>query len=227
MAQNRTEAVEKEEMNSLMDEIEKTSEFDFLFFTTLRKTGRRVGELFGIEEKKIIGRVNRGSRIIYINNEPISVDRTIPKYKKTGNWIFGVKRKDINFEKGVMKVWVLKRREYIQDETILSPELVRLLSKHISKNKIREEDNVFRNQGISLRQLQNRLKKYAKKAGINKNIKIHTFRHYFITELKRKGWPDDKIRKLTGHKSTSMIGIYDHIVANDIREDIEEALKDL
>lgn len=217
----------KEEMSRLMLEIEKTDEFDYMFFMTLKTTGRRVGELYGIEEVKVYKRKIVGKKTIYIDGKPVQVDRTIPKYKKTGKLIYGVKKKDLDLEKGLMKVWVLKRRQYIQDETILSPKMVRLLRGHINRNKLREEDYVFRTKGRSLRNLQNRLKKYAKEAGIEHPIKIHNFRHYFITELKRRGWTNDQIMKLTGHKTPAVLTIYDHIVADDIREKALETIEDI
>jgi len=214
-------------MFSLMGEIEKTDEFDYMLFTVLKTTGRRIGELYGIEETKQIKKKIVGKKIVYIEGKPVQVDRTIPIYKKTGKWLFGVKVKDLDLEKGLMKVWVLKRRQYIQDETILIPEAIRLLSSYIRKNRLKLEDFVFRKEGRTLRTIQNRIKSYAKKAGIEHHVTIHNFRHYFITELKRKGWTNDKIAKLTGHKSLVTLSIYDHVVASDLKEDVMGDLRGL
>ena len=124
-----------------------------------------------------------------------------------------------------MKVWVLKRRQMIQDETILGPEAVRLIKYYVIKNKLKAEDHLFRK--VSYRSIQYQVVAYAKKAGIKHKVCFHNFRHYFITELKRKGWTNDMIMKLTGHKTPSVLVLYDHIVAEDIRDKALEAIKDL
>lgn len=219
--------ITKEEMSLLLSEIEAINEFDYMLFLTLKTTGRRIGELYGIEDVKKIGKKKIGTRTLYIDGKPLIVDKNILIYKKTNNWRYGVKLKDIDFEKGLMKVWVLKRRQYIQDETILLPEVVRVISGYARKNRLKLEDYVFRRKGRTLRQIQNVLKTYGKKAGVEHSISVHNFRHYFITELKRKGWPNDKIMKLTGHKTAATLSIYDHVLASDIKEDALEDLKDL
>lgn len=215
----------KEEMNNLMGETEKANEFDFLVFTLLKTTGRRIGELYGIEEKEEIGKKKVGTRIIYIDGKPLEIDRNIPIYKKSGKWLYGVKLKDIDLEEGIMKIWVLKRRKYTQDETVLTAESIRLLTRYIKNNKFRLEDHIFRRR--SLRTLQNRIKMYSKKAQIPHEVVLHNFRHYFVTELRRLGWRDEDIKILTGHKSVSSLSTYQHIVASDLKEKVLEDLKNI
>ncbi len=217
----------KEEMNRLMEEAEKKDEFDYLLFYVLKITGRRIGELYGIEEKKQVGRKKVGKRVVYIDGKPLEIDKSIPIYKKTGKWLYGVKVKDIDLTRGNMKVWVLKRRKYIQDETILTPEAIRLIRKYINKNRLRLEDYLFRKDKRSLRQIQNMIKYYSKKAKINHLVVLHNFRHYFVTELRRKGWASEDIKILTGHKSINSLSSYEHIVADDMRDKVLNDLKDL
>jgi len=217
----------KEEMDRLMIEIEKTDDFDYMLFQTLRTTGRRVGELYGVEQKKYLGRKLIGHRTIYIRGKKVRIDRSIPVYKKMNVWVNGVQVKDIDFEKGIMKVWVLKRKTDMQDETILTAEAIRVIRAYINRHRLKLEDHLFRKEGRGMRALQKIIKRYGKKAGIEHEITIHNFRHYFITELKRKGWTSEEIIKLTGHKTTTTLAIYDHIVAYDIRDKALEAIKDL
>lgn len=217
----------KEEMSAIMFEIEKSDDFDYMLFLTLKTTGRRIGELFGVEEKKLIGRKVIGHRRIYIKGRPYKIDRTIPQYKLSNKWLYGVQVKDLDLEKGTMKVWVLKRRSQVQDETILTPELVRIISSYINRHRLKLTDHLFRKEGRGMRSIRGVIKRYAEKAGVTHPVTIHNFRHYFITELKRKGWSNDMIVKLTGHKTTQTLSIYDHIVAYDIREKALEAIKDL
>lgn len=219
--------ITKEEMVRLIEEVEKADEFDYMIYMVLKTTGRRIGELYGIEEVKVIGRRIVGKRIIYIEGKPVEIDKTVTRHKRTGDWLFGVRLKDIDFDSGTMKVWVLKRKKHIQDETILLPEVVRIIKSYVRKNHLTLDNYVFRRKGRSLRQIQHKMKSYAKKAKIDHHVSIHSFRHYFITELKRKGWPNDKIMKLTGHKSAGTLSIYDHVIAQDIREEALEDLKSL
>ena len=217
----------REEMERLMEEVERTNEFDYMLFYILKTTGRRIGELYGIEEKIKVGNKKIGEKVVYVDGKPLKIDKTIPIYKKTGKWLYGVKVKDVDLEKGTMKVWVLKRRKYIQDETILTPEAIRLISRYIRKNRLTLEDHLFRKKGRSLREIQNVIKKYAKKAKINHPVVLHNFRHYFVTELRRKGWSNEDIKVLTGHKATSSLSSYEHIIPTDIKEKALESLKDL
>lgn len=133
--------------------------------------------------------------------------------------------KDIDFDKGIMVTQVLKRRKRVEKEAILSPEVVSKLKKYVKNNKLKLDQTVFGNK--SHRAIQKAVKVYAAKAGITKNFVFHNFRHYFVTELVRKGWSHDKIAKLTGHANPSTLANYDHAVASDIKEDALKALEDL
>ena len=138
---------------------------------------------------------------------------------------YNVKVKDIDFDKNLMITLVLKKRRKVEREAILTPEISELIHRYIIKNKMKLDDYVFRKVGY--RQIQNKVKFYAKKAEIKHNVSFHNFRHYFITELVKKGWSYDKIAKLTGHTSVGTISVYDHAIASDIKEDALEALKDI
>jgi len=138
---------------------------------------------------------------------------------------YTVKVKDIDFEKGVMMTQVLKRKKKIEREAILTPEIASLLQRYILRTKLKLDDYVFRKVGY--RQIQNLIKTYSKKAKIEHNVSFHNFRHYFVTELFKKGWSYDKIAKLTGHSAPATLVSYDHSVASDIKADALEALRDI
>lgn len=148
--------------------------------------------------------------------------------KKTGRRLgeyFEVKVKDIDFDRKIMLTNVLKRRQRIQKEAILDDELIYLIKRYITKEKLKLEDYLFRKVGY--RQIQNKIITYTKKAGINHKVSFHNFRHYFVTELFKKGWTYDKIAKLTGHSSIGTLATYDHSVASDIAKKAREDIKDL
>lgn len=226
----------KEEKEAILEEARMNNEFDYLLYMVLSTTGRRIGELYGVEETKEIKRKIVGERTISIQGKQTIVDKTIPIYKKLGKWRFGVKGKDIDFDKKTMLVWVLKRRKPMQDETVLTPEVAKLLKVFMKKNRIGLEDYVFRRPGRSYRNLNNVLKKYAKSAGVpiekvtsdvKTSLSIHSYRHFFITGLKRLGWTDDRIMILTGHKTAAVLKTYSHVVPNDIRDEVVEAVRNL
>lgn len=151
--------------------------------------------------------------------------------RKTGRRLgeyFDVQVKDIDFEKKIMLTKVLKRKQRIIKEAILDDELVYLLQRHVNRCGLKLEDYIFRWQGkgkgIKVRQIQNKVKNYAKLAKIPHNVSFHNFRHYFITELFRLGWSYERISKLTGHSSVGTLAIYDHTVASDIADDARDAI---
>lgn len=148
--------------------------------------------------------------------------------RKTGRRLgeyFDVQVKDIDYDRRIMMTKVLKRRQRIMKEAILDDELIYLIKTYIQRNKLKLEDFLFRKVGY--RQIQNRVVSYTKKAGIKHKVSFHNFRHYFVTELFKKGWTYDKISKLTGHSSVGTLAIYDHTVASDIAEKARIDIRDI
>ena len=148
--------------------------------------------------------------------------------RKTGRRLgeyYDVQVKDIDFDRRVMMTKVLKRRVKIMKEAVLNDELIQLIKRYNSKKKLKLEDYLFREVGY--RQIQNRISNYAKKAGIPHKVSFHNFRHYFVTELFKKGWTYDKIAKLTGHSSVGTLALYDHTVASDIADKAREDIRDI
>ena len=74
---------------------------------------------------------------------------------------------------------------------------------------------------VSPRYVQQMVKRYAAKAGIEKNIHPHTLRHTFATDLYRETSKIRLVQKALGHANLSTTQIYTHIVD----EELEEALK--
>ena len=148
--------------------------------------------------------------------------------RKTGRRLgeyYDVLVKDIDYDRKVMMTKVLKRRQRVMKEAILDDELIYLIKSYIQRHKLKLDDYLFRK--VSYRQIQNKIKHYAKKAEINHIVSFHNFRHYFVTELFKKGWTYDKIAKLTGHSSISTLSNYDHTVASDLGERARNDIKDI
>ena len=100
-----------------------------------------------------------------------------------------------------------------------------LISAYLRKRK----DNIpalfvnNREERISQRSIQTMVKKYAKRAGIKKNVTPHTLRHTFATHLLQEGADIVTIQTLLGHTNLSTTQIYTHVTDKHTREMYEKA----
>ena len=76
-------------------------------------------------------------------------------------------------------------------------------------------------QPLGHRYVQRMVKRYAAKAGINKNVSPHTMCHSFATDLYRETSKIRLVQKVLGHSDLSTTMIYTHI----FDEEVESALK--
>ena len=91
----------------------------------------------------------------------------------------------------------------------------RLVDEYIQTRGDAEEALIITKNGkrISQRSVQNIIKKYAKKAKINKKTTPHTLRHTFATHLLQNGADIVVIKDLLGHSNLSTTQIYTHITS--------------
>ena len=71
------------------------------------------------------------------------------------------------------------------------------------------------------RGLSKRLKQIARRAGVEKAITPHLFRHSRITAMLRQGYSESVIKKICwGHMDTTMLATYGHLTDTDIDDEI-------
>jgi integrase/recombinase XerD len=68
--------------------------------------------------------------------------------------------------------------------------------------------NHYGTKRIKLRTIEFSFKKFFKELNINKDVKLHTMRHTYATNLLRNGCPPDYIRRLLGHSKIDTTRIY-------------------
>ena len=71
---------------------------------------------------------------------------------------------------------------------------------------------------MGTRNLQKLLKSAAEKAGLKKDIHIHTLRHSFATHLLENGVDIRKIQELLGHADLSTTQIYTHVSTEELKK---------
>nr|QNO51742.1 tyrosine recombinase XerA [Methanosarcinales archaeon ANME-1 ERB6] len=154
---------------------------DYLLLRLLARTGIRIGELYGVYKRE------------------------------QGRWIYGIRKKDIDFGNKRLWVYSLRQRKYARREVLVDDSTIVLLKRYTEKMK--PEDYVFRS--ISYRQIQRLPKKYAQLAGVEKNVTCHSLRHFFITHSWRKGIDIARLQYLAGHADFKTTMIYTHVTTVD------------
>ncbi|MFO7792602.1 MAG: tyrosine-type recombinase/integrase [Candidatus Saliniplasma sp.] len=79
-----------------------------------------------------------------------------------------------------------------------------------------------RGESLSTRQVERIVKKYAKKAGLKKNVYPHMLRHSFAVHCLKAGMNLRTVQKMLGHSSLTTTQIYLDLTGEDIKQDYEE-----
>ena len=199
-------------LNAALDD-----DFYYMLFFVAKSTGRRLGEYYGTYKLQQIGKKDVFNKFGVKTSKPIC--------KRINEFEGGVQVKDLDFERKTMMTYVLKRRKRVQKEALLTDEAIRIIKQYISTHKLTLEDYLFRHR--SMRAIENAVIRYAKIAKVPHKVCFHNFRHYFITELVRKGWHYDQIAKLTGHTTPQTLMFYDHVVASDMVVKAQEGIRNM
>jgi site-specific recombinase XerD len=117
-----------------------------------------------------------------------------------------------------MQIIVCNAKGYKDRAVILSPKLLKILREYWKTCKEKPKKYLFpgRNidEAISSRAVQWMMQNIVKKAGIKKNVSVHTLRHSFATHMLEQGVDIKRIQLLLGHKSLRTTSIYLHVATN-------------
>lgn len=130
--------------------------------------------------------------------------------------ISNIKAENVNLNTGLIRIMGKGGKErYIQ---IVSSDILDILKEYYEKNAevikrcgfffINSRGCRFTEQSIRMM-----LKKYAKMAGIERNITPHMFRHSFATYLIEEGADISFVQQILGHSSIKTTQIYIHVAA--------------
>ena len=133
--------------------------------------------------------------------------------------LLNLKIEDIDFHNSYITVRMGKGRK---DRIIpLNDSVKSLLKEYLSKAKPKHGIFDNENSSKSRRGVLYVIKKYCKKAKIEKNITPHTFRHTFATLLLKKGENIRLVQSLLGHSNISTTAIYLHIIDEEKKKAVE------
>jgi integrase/recombinase XerD len=104
---------------------------------------------------------------------------------------------------------------------------------NIYRNSIRNQMNIVngqedflflnrRGKGLTRVMIFLILKELVKKAGINKNVSPHTFRHSFATHLVEGGADLRAVQEMLGHESITTTEIYTHLDRDYLRKTLQQ-----
>ena len=146
----------------------------------------------------------RVSELVSLDKEHINVERR--EFTVRGK---GKKDRPIFFTKSAAK-WI---GEYLDTRTDALSALFLSYSRNAPK-----PDNSGNYRRLSVRSIQNIVNKYAKLAGITKQVTPHTMRHSFATDLLMNGADIRSVQDMLGHSNISTTQVYTHITDVHLKE---------
>lgn len=139
--------------------------------------------------------------------------------------ISNIREDSVNLNSGQIRIMGKGGKErYVQ---ISNSSVLAILKKYYTENEdeIKKSGSFFvnnRGNRYTEQSIRAMLKKYAKQAGIERNITPHMFRHSFATYLIEEGVDVSCVQQILGHSSIKTTQIYIHIAAKKQAEILKE-----
>lgn len=149
----------------------------------------------------------RVSELVSINRDQVNVERR--EFTVRGK---GQKDRPI-FISPQASQWIGR---YLETRTdIGSPLFI-----HYSGSQNEDDDGMYTR--LTVRSVQRLVKRYARAAGITKDVTPHTLRHSFATDLLRNGADLRSVQGLLGHANIATTQVYTHLTDPQLRKVHEE-----
>ncbi len=137
--------------------------------------------------------------------------------------LIGLKFEQVNFRQGFVKVFGKGNKERLVP---IGEQALEWLESYMTEARVdilanRQCDFLFvtkRGGGMTRQAFWHIIKRYAKKAGINKHLSPHTLRHAFATHLLNHGADLRVVQLLLGHSDLSTTQIYTHIAQERLKQ---------
>jgi hypothetical protein len=165
-------------------------------------------------------------------------------FKDTGarkNEVLNINVEDIDFKNNTIHIYQTKLKKEKENDRVVTKECVKAIQDYID---IREEpkeghitdadgrellhkDALFLN-GFGKRQSSSyanrKLKEYASRVGITKNVYPHILRHTTCTNLTNSDMNDYQIMAHTGHKNPKTLKRYSHLTSLDVKDKVLDSV---
>lgn len=130
--------------------------------------------------------------------------------------LVGLKLNDINFERGYLIVIGKGSKERVVPLGETAGAVVQEYRARARRSLLKGGDSDYlfissQRRGITRQMFWERIKYYARKAGIGRNISPHTLRHSFATHLLDNGADLRAVQAMLGHADISTTQIYTHV----------------
>ena len=113
-----------------------------------------------------------------------------------------------------------------KDRYVLTPQKLRLaltayMQSHAEQTYLFESN---RRQPYTTRRVEQLVKGFQEKAGIDKHVHPHLLRHQILSFLTKQGLTDAQIQLVSGHASKKSLEVYQHLALEDVQDDYETAV---
>ena len=133
---------------------------------------------------------------------------------------------DLFFAEGYIRVIGKGNKQRLVPMSSIARSRIQLYMDVRQKDKQKEEILFLNNRGKKLTRVMifTIIKQAAQRAGIDKKISPHTFRHSFATHLLEGGANIRQVQELLGHENILTTEIYTHLDDSHLRQTLEEHL---
>ena len=196
--------------------------------STMKKEVKLPRFLTNEEVVRLIDSPKSGTYSETLRNRDVSLLELIYASGLRVSEVHGLDIGDVDFHSKTVKVIGKGDKERL---TLLGAPAKSTLQRYINvdrpkiKNFDKSDSLFLSKQGsrLSIRSIQNLVKKYARLAGLGNEVHTHTLRHSFATHLINGGADLRVVQDLLGHSSPSTTQIYTHVTGVEARKSYLDA----